>query len=261
MYIVLLVLFTSSQVTATPPAWRADSPFESYNDLSWSPGQRTKHITRYTTNDGPGVPSRGNHGFLKDYHSGEVTSVTLTVEGGLWNGGTDAHPNHTNQGSISAQGTDARSLFHKAVDTQGVISYGSSPVTLTFRGLNPAMRYEVVVYGNRDRPKYNDRFSTTRIIGAETFRNESSSGAQFLGPHDDSTVVLNGNNTETGYVARFTRISAGSDQEFVIEQSSGPSATKPGHYINAVFLKAVPAFHPLKPFLSDTPFIHYVTEM
>ena len=61
-------------------------PFIAYNDLSWDSGQLTMNITRYTTDEGTGIPPDGSEGSLVDYESGDVLPVQLRVDGGRWNG-------------------------------------------------------------------------------------------------------------------------------------------------------------------------------
>ena len=90
------------------------------------------------------------------------------------------------------------------VDTTGVISY-EDPVELTFSGLDPDGYYTFVVYGDRNgrRKSYRKRVSTTSLLGANTFFNQSSEHARFSGPHDNTTSIRNGFNAVNGYVARF----------------------------------------------------------
>ena len=55
--------------------------FEAYNDFSWGAGQTDQNVTLYTTDSGLGTPPQGSSGPLVDYRSGELTSVSLTVQG------------------------------------------------------------------------------------------------------------------------------------------------------------------------------------
>ena len=82
--------------------------------------------------------------------------------------------------------------------------------------MNPQARYTLVFYGNRD-SYFWTRASLVTISGADSFRNESSSGFDsipavplFSGPTSPSTRLPAGN-TALGYVARFTNVRSGSD--------------------------------------------------
>ena len=55
--------------------------------------------------------------------------------------------------------------FDGVVDTMGVVNYGED-LELRLTGLNPAMRYRVVAYGDRGNPRYTDRLSKTTLLGA-----------------------------------------------------------------------------------------------
>ena len=207
--------------------------FEAYNDLSWAPGQLAQNITLFTTSAGPSAPPFGNQGMLVDYATGTHTPVTLSVEGGNWNSAA-----HTEIGALSSVGTDGYGTFHGKVDTTGVINYSTTDLVLTFSGLSTGSLYELVVFGNRDRVSYADRLSETTLSGAEGFRNESTLGSVFSGPSSDTTVIVNGYNTERGHVARFSQIAPGADGTIVLTQSDGGSARPPKFYINAVYLKS-----------------------
>ena len=190
-------------------------------------------MTRYTTNEGSGSPPDGNSGLLVDHSTGLNTPVTLTVSGGQWNGGS-----HTTSGGLSNFGTDGYTLFEGKADATGVISYGTSDVVLTLSGLNPEMFYTLVAFGNRDRSAYVDRITKTTISGADSFTNESSTGATFSGFADEEAVIANGYNTETGYVAKYVDVDPGDDGEVTITFSDGGSASPPKHYINLLMVEA-----------------------
>ena len=175
-------------------AYEADvKGFTAYNDFSWGLGQVAKNITLFTTATGKGSPPNGSSGLLVDYHSGMESSVRLTVGGGSWDG-----DRHVRFGTSSKPGTEGYDIFNGIVDTAGVLSYGSSPITLSFSGLDPDLLYEVVLFSNRHNPSYRDRVSTTKISGIASFKNASSVGAQFHGTHDESTRIQSGFNTEDG---------------------------------------------------------------
>ncbi|MBN1673980.1 MAG: lamin tail domain-containing protein [Kiritimatiellae bacterium] len=193
--------------------------FTAYNDLSWDSGQLAANITAYSAAQG---------GYLRDYATGQPTNVLLTVN----DGGGGVYPT---QGTNAAAGTDAYGLFNGIVDCSGVISYGAD-LTLTFSGLDPAMRYECVFYGNRDNAAYTDRMTTVRISDVTSFANTSSSGAGVSSSAmpDDSTAINNGANTDNGFVARYAQIDPGSDGAMLFTVTD----SVPRFYINALRLRA-----------------------
>lgn len=212
---------------------KPDIFFTAYNDLSCSgscncsPGEK---ITYYTTEQGSGTPPCGSSGFLRDYNSGNVTTVNLSVSGGNWFNAT------TIQGALSDLGTDAYRIFNGKLDTTGVISYGGD-IELEFSGMNSARRYEIVVFGNRGIPAYTDRLSKIKIEGALGFKNKSTFGSDFTDANDPETNIVNGFNTRDGYVARFTDIDPGGDGNIKIIISDGGSVSSPRNYVNALMVK------------------------
>ncbi|MBN1674123.1 MAG: lamin tail domain-containing protein [Kiritimatiellae bacterium] len=203
-----------SRTTHTYTIADNDRLFEAYNDLCWSNGQTAANITLLT---------RGQTGFLVDYNNGQTTPVRLTIN----DGGGGPYPE---QGVPPASGTDAYGVFNGKVDCAGLVSYGTD-LTLQVDYLDPELRYELVLFGNRGVSTYTDRLTTYTISGVDGFSNESTSGA---GPADAATVICNGWNTQNGYVARYTNIDPGADGAFSVTLSD--SATR--FYLNALMLKA-----------------------
>ncbi|MBN1673693.1 MAG: lamin tail domain-containing protein [Kiritimatiellae bacterium] len=193
-----------------------DRLFTAYNDLCWASGQLSVNITAY------GAEQAGN---LVDYSSGEATPATLTATGG-----GNSYPD---QGAPAASGTDAYSVFNGIVDCAGLINYGAE-LYLQFSGLDPALRYEFVIFGNRDYPAYTDRWTTTTLSDVDAFENRSTPGATFAGVGDSATVITNGWNTQNGYVARFANIATGTDGDMFVTVSDNASKC----YVNAFMLKA-----------------------
>ena len=74
-----------------PRATFSQDTFIAYNDFSWGEGQRSAHVTRYTTNNGEGLPPEGDSGQFIDYRTSQRVRAQLTVTGGAWNG--DKHAN------------------------------------------------------------------------------------------------------------------------------------------------------------------------
>jgi len=225
---VFSVLVVCSVMLLAPSVWAAG--FTAYNDLCWTNGQTAQNITTYT---------RAQGGLLQDHATGSNTPVTVTIN----NGGSGPY---TAQGVDAASGTDAHSVFAGKVDGAGLISYGATDLTLTFSGLNSDLPYELAAFGNRDNPTYGlvgqHRVTKYRISGADSFKNISSAGSGFSGVDDDSTIVTNGYNTDTGYIGRFGGINPGADGQFVLTVEDGGSFSMPTtkrFYVNAFMLKEV----------------------
>ncbi|MBN1669821.1 MAG: lamin tail domain-containing protein [Kiritimatiellae bacterium] len=203
-------------------AWAA------YNDLHWVSGQTAVNITTYSTTNGNETATAS--GALRDHASGATVAATLTVTGG-----NRLTPAHETQGANPASGTDAYAVFNGIVDSVGLVASGDAPdIRLMLTGLDPAMTYEVVLYGNRAETAYTDRLTTSTIQDVDSFENYSSAGADFSGVSDASVTICNGGNTTAGQIARFTRIVPGSDGDFEVVVTS-PSG---GYYANALMLKA-----------------------
>ena len=209
-----------------------DLPFIAYNDLSWDDGQRSVNITRYTTDSGSGAPPDGDQGHLIDYDTDAPLAAVLTVTGGAWNGS-----GHAGLGGSSLPGTEAFNLFDGKVDTVGVLNYSEQDLVLEFTGLSPNLRYRIVLFGNRDVSTYTDRVTEITLSGVATFQNESSTGTDFLGPGDPGVAIVNGYNSMSGHVARFTHIDPGQDGTVEITISDGGSARPPRFYLNAVLIE------------------------
>jgi hypothetical protein len=199
--------------------------FIAYNDFSWGSGQLLGNITRYTSDSGAGTPPDGSAGLLRKYETGEDTTIRMTVAGGNWDGSM-----HVTTGCDAAPGTDAYLAFSNKVSCTGFLSYGAN-VELSFSGMDPLAKYEIVMFANRD--YYTDRHCVYRISGANSFINTSSEGAArstYL-VHDDSVTVLS-DNTDDGYVVRYDEIDPGEDGEMLI------TIEGPYQYINAMRLTA-----------------------
>ena len=213
-------------------AVEGDEPFDAYNDLSWTSGQRAQNITLYTTDNGTGVPPQGSSGHLVDFNTGLEIPVKLSVTGGLWNGAF-----HAKKGRVPRTNTPGRNFFRNKVDLRGIINYAQEDVVLSFEGCNPNMLYEVVVFGNRNRASYVNRFTEYIISGAKKFTNDSSPGSDFDGPNDNSTVIANGWNRNEGYVGRFRDVDAGLDGKFDVLVTS-PEGESQRYYVSSVYVRA-----------------------
>ncbi|MBN1674039.1 MAG: fibronectin type III domain-containing protein [Kiritimatiellae bacterium] len=214
--------YTDPVEVTTPDDTPAPTAFTAYNDLAWESGQLALNITAY---------SRGQGGALVDYRTGAALGARLSLD----SGGSGPY---LDQGANAAGGTDAGAVFNGIVDCRGLIAYDAANLVMRFSGLDPALSYEVVVFGNRDNALYTDRITKNWIGGADSFVNAASAGADFSGPADASTGIANGYNTANGYVARFTEVDPGADGLFELHVYDNESATAPKFYVNAVMLSA-----------------------
>ena len=189
--------------------------FTAYNDLAWESGQLAVNITSY---------SRGQTGALLDHADARTLGARLAINTG---GGTP----QLGQGTNAAAYTDADSVFGGIVDAAGLIGYGPTNLTLTFSRLDPALRYEIVWYGNRA-GGYSDRLSTVTIADVVSFGNAGTYGTDFSGPSDASTSLNTGENTANGHVVRYVEIEPGSDGDIELTVSGY-------EYSNVLMLKGV----------------------
>ena len=200
--------------------------FTAYNDLCWESSQADlPNVTRY---------SRKQGGLLMDHATGDCLPVTLTVDAG------GAGP-YAEQGTDATAGTDADAVFGGLVDCAGCVGYTESDLRLTLAALDPALRYELVLFGNRAQPSYAARTTTLILEDAAAFENGSSAGAtvQTSAMPDDTTVIANGANTANGYVARYLSIDPGSDGTITIRIPAWSGTGDAGrYYLNALMLKS-----------------------
>ncbi len=128
---------------------------------------------------------------------------------------------------------------------QGAVSYldqQNSPLVLTFNGLKPGKKYDVVYFAHRNKYGW-DRASLVTLSGHDTFTNVSSIGTDnlgaplFSGPNDISTRLPADN--DAGYIARFSNIDPGSDGKIEVTISfDGDTASQfKGKYGSAIRLK------------------------
>ncbi len=208
--------------------------FTAYNDMNPAAGDlNDTNVTEHDYNTVGGI--------LVDYNTGTPTAVTIT---GSFVGGLD--DNHESNGGQPIGGTDAGDTFGPdgavIVDMQNTIELDdpSWDNIITLDNLDSTKRYTVTVSANRDNPAYDGlRFSRVTIEGADSFANDSSAGVVVNSA--DSVSFSSGNNTDNGYVARWTNVVA-SDGSFSIKSEwddslgSGPDNTK-GYAMTALKLE------------------------
>jgi hypothetical protein len=188
-----------------------------YNDCAWDTGQTETNITKYS------VPGQGflSSGLLIDHVSGSDTGVTATFTD---SGNTYVELDPLYFGAESNAGTDAYNTFHGIVDMPGLISYGAAEdwwVDITFTGLDPDETYTFATTANRggglggEPTAYPDRITVFTLYGDNGATNTSTAGVYAI---NDYTVAFpTGENTDTGYVARWTNIQPSVEGSFSIK--------------------------------------------
>jgi hypothetical protein len=224
---VLLVLSVSASFGSVLPG------FTAYNDCA---GTSSGNTTAYGCSPSQSLTS----GILKDYATGNNTSVTVTA---ATNGDGGSYPQPAT-GVPSLTGTDAGNVFTGKVDLLGVEQYGASTgwyFTLTFSGLNPNAKYEFVTTAVRDGfgqgSDYSGRITKYSISGADSYTNSSTSGTTIAG--DGSWTTFCTGENRVGYVARWTQVVSGSDGIVVFRAESG-SSTRQAYGFSGFMLKEVP---------------------
>ncbi len=211
--------------------------FSSYNDLAWKPGQLDHNITMITSPNGNSIlPSFSE---LSDFSTDQKTGITLTVDGGTFDGTNQAL--HGREPKV----TDAYDAFFGKVSTTGAISYinkPDSPLALMFEGLDTAKSYTIIFYV--DRAKYGwDRAGLVTLAKHNGFKNRSSSGRDnqgnslFDGSDDNSTRLPSDN--VNGYIARFTNVIPNTSGEIMLTVNwDGKHANRfKGKYANAIMIE------------------------
>lgn len=142
----------------------------------------------------------------------------------------------TDNGGNFLAGNDGFNVFNFAADgpvgMQGVheLDRLDWANTLVFEGLDPTKTYTITLSANRGGMSYaNARYTKVQIAGADTFTNESSAGVVVYG--EEAVSFSTGYNTENGYVARWTDITAADGRFSVISTwdpngGAGPFNTK-----------------------------------
>ena len=210
---------------------RAPALFTAYNDFAWAAGQLNSNITTHTTAAGGGGGDGG--GTLVDFATGQPTGVYLAITGGAYYGDWQAA-----LGNLSAPGTDAYQVFQDRVDCHGSINYAAAELVLAFAGLDPAARYEAVVFGNRDSATFSNRMTTVFIEGAASFLNASTPGAIITGLEGATTTIASGDNTAAGQVARYTYVRCAPDGTFRLRVPGADASEQSKYYLNALMLRA-----------------------
>lgn len=204
-------------------AGAAGADFVAYNDCVH--GGSPANTTIYSAYMGDGGGFEDPDGYLKDFDTGNDTSVWVEMSGSNISGSISAAP---------SSGTDAYDTFNGKVSLgDWSTSYNSSSTgwyyQVTFTGLDSNKVYEFATTANRNSSSYDgdgaaSRWTKFSIIGADTYVNSSSTGVFEIS--EDVVRFNTGYNTVNGYVARWTGITA-ADGSFTA-RSENVGAAGPG---------------------------------
>ena len=168
---------------------------------------------------------------LVDFVTGDTLTAHVT---GSVVGGYDPTANGWN----TFDGTDANLAFGGIIDLIGVheLDTALTQNRMTFSGLDPNRSYTITLTANRARYP-NARYTRVSIEGADAYTNASSEGV--IVNSEFSVSFCTGDNTENGYVARWTDVTSAAGTFSVLSewddgQGSGRSNTK--GYAMAAFM-------------------------
>ena len=139
-------------------------------------------------------------------------------------------------GGNPAPGTEAYEIFNNIIDFgPNNIYYGGSGwwVEIEFTGLDPAKTYTFVGTAIRSR-NYPDRITLVTISGAVSYVNNSSDG--IVERSESQSKFLAGNNSITGYVARWDDIVPSATGSFKIRAEAAPESEDGRAYPLAGFM-------------------------
>ncbi len=225
VFVVLLGIVAGlGQRTATAQ-WTA------YNDCLRESGDSTaNHVTGWTIhNDDRAHPT----GTLVDFDTGSPAAMpTVTFAMGsaglrVSGGGAGGNP---------LPGTDAHDLFAGIIDFGPNNIYYGSPgwwVEIAFSGLNPDSRYTFAGTAIRSN-SYPNRISQVTLLDATSAVNNSSDGVAPKLP--DTTLLIAGNNSATGYVARWDEIKPSAEGTFSLRVEATPQSEDGKAYPLAGFM-------------------------
>ena len=187
---------------ATPAT--AQVEWTAFNDLAPDGSDNPPNVT--------GHDYRAVGGSLRDFVTGDALPVT--VSGTIVNG-YDPRRN----GVPTREGTDAAAAFGGVVDLRGIheLDRADWRNIVTFDGLDPTKRYTITLTANRGNRLYRgSRYTRVTLVGADELTQASSDGVVVYG--EDAVSFGAGDNSKTGYVARWVDVTAADGQFSVVSQ-------------------------------------------
>ncbi len=221
-------------IVATLGQGRSQAQWTAFNDCLRESGDNTvAHVTGWTIHSND---QNHNTGPLVNYETGSpdaMPTVTFTMgDSGLRVSGSTA-------GGNPVPGTDAHDLFADIIDFgPNGIYYGSEGwwVEIEFSGLNPDASYSFAGTAIRS-SNYPDRVSQFTLLDAISAVNNSSDGVVAKLP--DTTLLMAGDNSITGYVVRWDDIKPSNDGTFSIRAEATPESDDDKAYPLGGFMLSV----------------------
>ena len=230
-----LVAFVALVMTATP----AVAQFVAYHDFGATTGQES---TGFITTHQSGASNVSHNALdtsakaLIDYTTGATTGVLFSINRA---NGMDSRSGVTGP---PASGTPADPLFNVPGLNlnNGTIFVGNPAggagrlpnMTITLTGLNPALLYDLALYGDRNTTA--DGVERFTLGGADAATNTSSTGIINAVTTDMETRP----NAATGHVVRWTGINPGADGTITVLVDPGVTSTTNIAYLSALRLEA-----------------------
>ena len=205
IYVVFLSLVVSLGQETVSAQWTA------YNDcLRESGDSTTVNVTGWTiySND-----QAHNTGPLVDFTTGSASAMPIVT---FSMGSAGMRVSGGGAGGNPRPGTDAYDLFEGIIDFgPNNIYYGNAGwwVEIEFSGLNPDSSYTFAATAIRSND-YPDRVSRITLLHATSAVNNSSDGVVAKLP--DTTMLIAGDNSATGYVVRWDNIRPSTEGTFTI---------------------------------------------
>jgi hypothetical protein len=226
------VFLLSEEGEVEPP----EESWTAYNDCQYvadAPADLTAKITQYRCH----TASAGN--VLHRYSDGAAIAATVDVAVS-----GEVIQQITGQMGAVPTGGDAVTVFNPFVTMRGGENLNTAPatVTLTFKHLDPTQTYTFATSANRaGGDTYLVRETTFTISDVDGATNTSSAGTSASGY---TTTFSTGENTATGYIARWAGIQPGADGDFVVTSSvtTGTEAYGPAVFLLSQEGEVVPAY-------------------
>jgi hypothetical protein len=225
--LVVLILLTALVGLQTAPV-RADATWTAYNDcqyISTSPADLSTNITQFRCH------TASTNNALRKFSDNSLAGATVDIA----ISGTVQQQITSDLWGANPTAGDAVTVFNPYVTMRGGerLSTSGTPaaaVTLTFKNLDPNKTYTFATSANRansgaDYANRTTKFTLSDVDTTTPPTNTSSTGVtkSTTSFTDDGTTFLTGQNTTTGYIARWEGIRPGADGDFVVTATRGGS--------------------------------------
>lgn len=219
----------------------AEAAFTAYNDCAWTANSgQTPSANDITGNFTTNSPLALLSGILKDSTTAAQTGVQVAFDTSQAVG-----LNFLDRTFGPPSGSDAATWFTGKIGTNCAVNWTLGTVKMTFSGMNPSARYNIVLWSTRggDTTAYSNRLNDITISGADLFTNKSSTGTQWFtnSMANDKTRVRAC--LASGQVVRYDGINPGTDGSVSFNITAGadmlwpPTAGSTNAYLNAFMMQ------------------------